>query len=274
MANNEIKYTLNVQLADNTVTVDNKDDKIAVLVPAGSADFQRVVSEIMAVNPGLEREMVEAVMNLENRVVKKLLLTGFRVNTGLYNAVAQPTGVVENKAWDKAKNSLYVSFTQGADLREAISATTVNIIGEKGDAMYIAGGQDIATRASGFTATAGRNFTLTGARLKVTGTDPSVGITLTSSTGVVTEITEDMWAVNEPSKLIFLIPAGLPDGEYTLRVTTQYNGGNTTLLKTPRSVEQTLYIGQAPAGGNTPDGGGTTPGGDGGSTGGDDGSMD
>ena len=111
MATNDIKYVLNVQLADNTVTVENKDDKIAVLVSAGVADFQRVVSEIMEVNPGLERETVEAVLNLEKRVVKKLLLTGFRVNTGMYNAVAQPTGIVENKTWDKEKNSLYVAFT-------------------------------------------------------------------------------------------------------------------------------------------------------------------
>lgn len=144
MATNDIKYVLNVQLADNTVTVENKDDKIAVLVSAGTADFQRVVSEIMEVNPGLERETVEAVLNLEKRVVKKLLLTGFHVNTGLYNAVIQPTGVVDNKTWDKEKNSLYASFTQGADLREAISATTVNIIGEKGNAMYVAGGVDAA----------------------------------------------------------------------------------------------------------------------------------
>lgn len=69
MATNDIKYVLNVQLADNTVTVEDKHDKIAVLVSAGMADFQRVV--------------------------KKLLLTGFRVNTGLYNAVIQPTGVVD-----------------------------------------------------------------------------------------------------------------------------------------------------------------------------------
>jgi hypothetical protein len=86
MATNDIKYVLNVQLADNTVTVENKDDKIAVLVSAGTADFKRVVSEIMEVNPGLERETVEAVLNLEKRVVKKLLLTGFRVNTGGLNA--------------------------------------------------------------------------------------------------------------------------------------------------------------------------------------------
>lgn len=256
MATNDIKYVLNVQLADNTVTVEDKNDKIAVLVQAGTADFQRVVSEIMAVNPGLERETVEAVLNLEKRVVKKLLLTGFRVNTGLYSAVVQPTGVVENKSWDKERNSLYASFTQGGDLREAISGTSVNIIGEKGNAMYVAGGQDTATRAPGFTATAGRNYTLTGAYLKVAGSDPSVGITLTSSSGVVTKITEDMWAVNKPSQLIFLIPAGLADGEYELKVTTQYSGNN-SLLKAPRCVTQTLYIGKAPAGGggDTGDGG-------------------
>lgn len=259
MATNDIKYVLNVQLADNTVTVENKDDKIAVLVSAGVADFQRVVSEIMEVNPGLERETVEAVLNLEKRVVKKLLLTGFRVNTGLYSAVAQPTGVVDNKTWDKEKNSLYVAFTQGADLREAISDTTVNIIGEKGSAMYVAGGQDAATRATGFTATAGRNYTLTGAYLKVAGTDPSVGITLTSSSGVVTQITEDMWAVNKPSQLIFLIPTGLADGAYELKVTTQFSGTN-VLLKTPRSVTQTIYIGKAPTGGNGGNAGGSSGG--------------
>lgn len=269
MVTKNIKYTLNVQLADNTVTVDDKNDKIAVLVSSGTADFQRVVSEIMDVNPGLERETIEAVLNLENRVVKKLLLTGFRVNTGLYSAVAQPSGVVLGNKWDPAKNSLYVAFTQGNDLRAAISDTSVNIIGEKGSAMYISGGQDSATRAMGFTATSGRNFTLTGAKLKVVGSDPSVGIMLTSvDTATETKITEDMIAVNEPSKLIFLMPAGLPDGEYTLSITTQFNGGSSTLLKTPRSVEQTIYIGKAPsAGGSTPGG---TESGTGGSESGDD----
>jgi len=248
MASNEIKYVLNVQLTDNTVTKENKDDKIAVLVSAGTADFQRVVSEIMEVNPGLERETVEAVLNLEKRVLKKLLLTGFRVNTGLYSAVVQPTGVVDNKVWDREKNSLYALFTQGAELRDAIADTTVNIIGEKGNTMYVAGGMDASTRVPGFTATAGRNYTLTGSRIKVVGDDPSVGITLTSSKGTVTKITEDMLAVNNPSQLIFLIPAGLPDGEYELKVTTQFTHSS-KFLKTPRSVTQTIYIGKAPEGG-------------------------
>lgn len=40
MATTDIKYTLNSQLADNTVTKDDKNDKILVLVSAGSASSQ------------------------------------------------------------------------------------------------------------------------------------------------------------------------------------------------------------------------------------------
>ena len=231
MATNDIKYTLNAQLADNSVTVDDKNDRILALVSAGTADKQRVISEIMAINPGLEREVVEA------------------VNMGLYHAVAQFTGVVLNKAWNPERNSVYVAFTQGADMREAIRATGVNIIGEKGSTMFVAGTQDTATRATNATATAGRNFTLTGSKLKIAGTDPAVGITLTSASGVVTKVTEDLWAVNDPSKLVFIIPAELENGEYTLTVTTQYSTNGKTLLKTPRSVSQTIYLGEAPSGG-------------------------
>ena len=253
----EIKYTLNVQIADNTVTVDSQNDKIFVLVPTGTADKQRVISEIMALNPGLEREIVEAVINYEQRVVKKLLLTGYRVNTGLYSAVASLKGLVDGRAWNPETNSIYISMTQGADLREAIGQTGINIIGEKGDSMYVSGGQDTATRAPGFTATAGRNYTLTGSKLKVMGTHEKVGITLTSSTGAVTKITEDMWAVNDPSKLIFLIPGGLADGEYTLTITTQFTGSGTRLLKTPRSITKIIGIGEAPDDGGDTGGGGS-----------------
>ena len=63
--------------------------------------------------------------------------------------------------------------------------------------------------------------------------------------------------LNEPSRLIILLPASLEDGEYMLTVTTQYRGGGGALLKTPRSTSHTIYIGEAPeAGGSTekPDG--------------------
>ena len=249
----DIKYTLNAQLADNTVTKDNPDDKILEVIYAGTADKERILAEMMAVNPGLEQETLRHVLDLENRVVQKLLLTGYRVNNGLFVAEARCRGTVANRAWDDERNSIYVNLTQGKDLREAIEATTVNITGQKDAVMYIAGGQNVATKGEGFTATAGRAFTLTGAKLKVVGDDPAVGIKLTDADGTDTQVTEDLWVVNQPSRVTFIIPAGLEDGVYTLTLTTQFNGSG--LLKEPRSISQTLTIGEAPAGGGGQGGG-------------------
>jgi hypothetical protein len=112
---------------------------------------------------------------------------------------------------------------------------------------YIAAGEDASTRAQDFSATAERNYMLTGKNIKVTGDDPSVGITLTDSKGKVTRLTPDMIAVNEPSKLLILLPAGLADDDYTLTITTQYGSGKN--LAIPRAITQTLYVGKAPSGG-------------------------
>ena len=235
----DIKYTLNAQLADNTVTKDNPDDKILEVIYAGTADKERILAEMMAVNPGLEQETLRHVLDLENRVIQKLLLTGYRVNNGLFVAEARCRGTVANRAWDDERNSIYVNLTQGNGQKDAV--------------MYIAGGQNVATKGEGFTATAGRAFTLTGAKLKVVGDDPAVGIKLTDADGTDTQVTEDLWVVNQPSRVTFIIPAGLEDGVYTLTLTTQFNGSG--LLKEPRSISQTLTIGEAPAGGGGQGGG-------------------
>ena len=254
---NEIKYQINGQLADNTVTVDNNEDMILVPVSIGSADENRIIAELKAEDSGLREETIRHVFDLQKRVIKRLLMTGMSVNTGLYYASVSFRGVVENSTWNPAKNSIVVNFNVGADLREAIKQTTVGIIGEKGSAMYIGSVQDAATRAQDASATAGRAFTITGGKLKVMGDNPAVGITLTDSKGTETKVTEDLWVTNDPSKLTFIIPAGLANGTYELKVTTQFSGNSKELLKTSRSVVKTIYIGTAPSGGGSgsgPDG--------------------
>lgn len=256
----EIIYLFNGQLADNTVTVDDKEDKILVPVSNGSADQARIIAEMKAEDSGLREETIQHVFALRNRVVTRLLLSGVSINDGLCYASASFRGVIENSQWNPDKNSITVNFQMGAELREAIKKTRVNIIGEKGAAMYIGGVTDASTRATDASATAGRAFTLTGSKIKVVGTDAAVGITLTSEGGSVTQVTEDLFVVNDPSKVTFIIPAELANGTYTLKLTTQFGGNTKQLLKAPRSVEKTIYIGTAPAGGgggSTPDGGGS-----------------
>lgn len=229
-------------LADNTVTVDDKEDQILVLESAGNAVLADVLSEMKKEDTGLREETLAHVVSLYHRVVSRLLLNGYNVNTDLFHAVAQFTGVVEGGVWNPKKNSVYISIIQDKELREGIAATSVKILGTKADVGYILGSQDTATRATDGTATAGRNYRLTGRMLKVVGDDASVGVTLADSKGAVIRLATDMIARNDPSELILLLPANLENGTYTLTVCTQYSSGN-RLLKTPRSMSRTITIG-------------------------------
>ena len=238
------KYQINVQMMDNTVTKDNPNDKIFSVVSNGTADKERLIAEMMKVNPGLEQETLRLVLDLQNRIIIDLLMKGLRVNNGLFEVAMQCRGVVQGTAWDPNVNTLYANFTQGKEVRETIANTTINVIGEKGATMYFSNSEDAATGAKEFHATAGSNFTLTGKNIKVVGDDPSVGITLTASDETETKITGGAIGVNQPSKLVFFIPAGLADGDYTLTVTTQFGGNTKVLLSTPRSVSHVIHIGE------------------------------
>ena len=88
---------------------------------------------------GLRPETIEHVVKLYNRVVSDLILSGYSVNTGLYHAVAQLRGVIDGGKWNPEKNSVYVSFTQDKELREAIAQTSISILGERQSVMYVAG---------------------------------------------------------------------------------------------------------------------------------------
>ena len=251
---NDIKYNLNAIVKDNTVTA-NPDDQVLEIVSQGTADQERIIQEMMKVNPGLELETLRLVFELEKRVVKELLLTGMRVNTGLYTAEVRARGVIMGGAWDASRNSLYVSMKQGADLREAIAVTHVNILDADKNVRYIRDGYadgadvDADTRVpqDGIVATAGRAFTIRGNKLKLAGDDPAVGITLTDADGTETKVPLSSVYVNEPKRLTFLIPAGLEDGRYTLTVTTQYSSKN-YLLKEPASINKEISIGDVPQG--------------------------
>lgn len=238
-----MKHTLKGWLVDNAVTTDDKEDKILQLESAGSLTLADIIDEMKKEDTGLRTETLEHAMKLFNRVVSDLLLNGFAVNTGLFHAVPQFRGVVRNGQWDPEKNSIYVSFTQDKELREAIAETSVNILGDKSSGMYISGVEDAATHAVDGSMTPGRNFIVTGRLLKVAGGEESVGITLVpEGEGEPVVIEPDMLAVNNPSQLVFLIPAELPSGVYTLTITTQYNT-STRLLKEPRSVSRQVYVG-------------------------------
>ena len=211
-------------------------------------------------NPGLEEETLQMVLDLKNRVCQRLLMLGMRVNDGYCYASLSCTGVVEGSAWDPAVNSLTVNMQPAKSLREAVAEAKVTVTGTASEAMYISAGGDATTKGTSYTVTPGSIYRVRGKNVKIAGEDPSVGIFFVDEEGTETQVPMAQVAMNNPSELRFIVPAGLTDGVYKLRLVTQYSS-TSRLLKEPRSTECTVYVGDA-----APDGGGTT-GGDGGDSG-------
>jgi hypothetical protein len=242
---------------DNTLTTADLSDKRLILVATRSVDQSFVIQRIVEAYPGITPTVVEAAIKQFNDMVSDLVCQGYTVNTDLCRFAPSFKGLIRGNVWNPETNSIHVSITQGKALREAISDTTVEILGEKPDAMYIASTEDGATRFGDNSATAGAQFTLYGRNLKIV--DGS--LTLTDASGNVTDIPTSQIAVNEPKKLIFFIPAGLKEGDYTVTVTTKYSAGSHPLTE-PHIATQVITIGQKDntGGGNTGGGSGNTGG--------------
>ena len=202
-----MKKVLKGWLIDNSVTTDNKTDKILLLASAGSLTLDDVLEEMYKQDTGLRPETLHHSVTLYHRVLMDLILNGYSVNTGLFRAVAQLTGVIEGGVWNKERNSIYVSLTQDKVLREEIAKTSVEILGEKSNIMYILETEDKKTGLKDGSATVGRNFFVRSAMLKVVGDDESVGVTLTNAAKAVTKLTDDLITINNPSSLTLLLPA-------------------------------------------------------------------
>ena len=232
-------------LAPNTLTED-PNDRILVLNSAGTVDNEQLYEEMREEDTGLRRETLVHVVTLHERIVARALMNGHNVNTGLFYAVPRFIGPVEDGQWNPAKNDIYVAFTQNRVLREEIRNTKVEILGEKADTIYITGVQDCSNNIKDGHITPGRNFRITGSRIRIEGTDEKVGITFRNlADDTVTKVTSDMFGTNNPSELIFIAPTGLADGEYEMTLTTQYSGNTQRFLKTPRSINRIVYVGAA-----------------------------
>ena len=114
--------------------------------------------------------------------------------------------------------------------------------------MYILETEDKKTGLKDGSATAGRNFFVCGAMLKVVGDHESVGVMLTNAVKAITKLTDDLITINNFSSLTLLLPADLAEGEYTLTVTTQYSSFG-YVLKEPRTISTQIWVGGKPADG-------------------------
>lgn len=240
--------TLKGWLAEMTVG-SKKGGKYLVLNSAGTVDLNKVYEEMEKEITGVKHETIVHVTTLFLRVIAQLILNGYSVNVGLFRAVARFSGMIENGVWNPEKNTVYVDLTQDKILRDAIRNTTVEILTMKPDNMYIFEVED-RVLGLGVQITPGNNLFVRGARLKIAGASVDNGVTFTHTDGTSIKLPEEKVTINNPSELTLLLPADMKDGNYELKITTQYISGGNTFRKEPRSVTYNVRVG---------DGGGDRP---------------
>jgi hypothetical protein len=230
-----MKNVLKAWLKKNELT-SNPNDYIAVISPMGSINKKGLIQSIIDEGIELKAETIEDVITRYNRHAAQHAVNGWNVDTGLVYLRPVVTGAFYGKKFDPGKNSVYISATQGLDIRKEIAQTEVELLGEAPDVMSILQVINLQSKLADGTLVRGRNTQVEGAYIKVAGDDPAVGVYLTNiESNAVIKLEQDHLVVNDPSKLILLIPADVPVGTYLLKVCSQFISGK-RIRKMPREI--------------------------------------
>ena len=120
-----MKQELKGWIMDTNFSTEEEKGQILRLESAGSIGLREVVEEMSREGTGLRPETLAHVVSLYQRVLTRLVLSGYSVNTGMFRLAPGFKGLVEGGVWDAGRNSIRVTFTQGKELRQAIAQTPV-----------------------------------------------------------------------------------------------------------------------------------------------------
>lgn len=274
----QLKYTfdLNLKAYPNEMTQDVDDDYIVRVNTQSTPLTQDDIAASVAARLGEEESKVQSIVKVFMEELSAAVASGYCVSTDACHVQPMASGVVMEHELslpvDRERIRVYASFRQGSAMKEAMAKTKLQLfLQPAATGPYIAGmtsasmeetEQNGAVTRVPLPMEPGTMAVITGNGLKVVGTDPSVGITLTKADepGTSFFIPARQISPNTPKKLQFVLPAGVTEGEWTVKVTTQYSGGS-QFTKTPRTftLGRPIYIGTPPEDGGDDDGGGDLP---------------
>lgn len=269
MATTTFTKLISLVAYDATLTERPDDFYLRAKTMPDTIDLHAVARETALRLGGKNEDEVYTLLNAAESVKCDALSSGYIVATP--TALMQPcaSGTVLkadlSKAPDRTKVKVYATLSMGPALRQSMEACQLEIFTQPAVVGPLLNGAVAATRTTADGATTrvplpGKNITLTGRNLKLAGTDPAVGVTFTSvetpSKKVFVPV-EDV-TINEPKRLIFVLPATVTDGLWRVSISTQYGSGRTT-VKNLRTYEldEPIAVGTAAEeGGGSGSGGG------------------
>ncbi len=248
---------LNADLYDNPLT-ERTNDFTAKPRNTGTLYNSDIATRISEKNSEFKTDTILTILNLADKEKCYAVGEGKSVVDGVASYRVNIKGPFDgaDAQFDSSKHSLGVTFTMGKTLRDILdNEVQVAIHGVSQAGPVVNTVADAVTNRStsesytgSFTITSGGALTINGTNLKIQGDSDENGVYFVPATGEPVKVT--VLISNNPSKLIVQMPA-LSDGKYTLRVTTQYSNGKTS-VKDPRSYDYPIAL-QVGAGGEDDD---------------------
>ena len=177
-----------------------------------------------------------SILNMRDKAVKDLIEQGLSFMDGLVQISPRVSGVweTENSAYDEKIHKRTVDLIPTADLRTALEAIGVKVLGSKEESARITEITDTATGLKDGTLTIGDDIIIEGDKLRVDETDAAQGVFFKAANGTEYK-TNRRLSVNKPGQIIARVPKEVPEGEVSVMVRTKYSGSSAP-LKTVREI--------------------------------------
>lgn len=227
------KFVWEVHLRPNTLTKDNDRDCIAdVHAHAATQRNEDIAEMITKERSEFRKETIINILNMRDKAVKDLIQEGLSFMDGLVQISPRVSGVweTENSSYDEKVHKRTVDLVPTTDLRTALDAIGVKVLGAKEETARITEITDTATGLKDGSLTIGDDIIIEGSKIKVDETDPAQGVFFKAENGTEYK-TNRRLSVNNPSQIIARVPKEVPEGKVEVMVRTKFSTGNKTLLQ-------------------------------------------
>ena len=158
--------------------------------------------------------------------VEQALSDGHSINTPLFRIGASVQGVFEGETetFDRSKHYVRLNVSPGARIGEIAPNLSVEKVEASSPQPTPITFKDIVSGTTNETLSPSGVGEISGSRLKLDLGDEEQGVFFIDSDGTATKSATIIR--NKPSNLIFMIPAGLPTGEYRVEVRARLRSGS------------------------------------------------
>jgi hypothetical protein len=213
---------ISFSLHKNTLS-DDANQFRAVVQSAGTLDYEQIIDLVVKQNSTVTRADVLAALDNFFTTIEDALLLGYNVNTPGANYRASVKGSFDGDTdgFTAGRNTVEAAISPGVRLRKAMQRAQVQKQESSSNRPRPTNYLDLNTTELNRQITPGGMGQITGYRLKFDPADPAQGIFFVN--GSTTRVS--VVGHNGPSKLMFMIPAGLTPGDYNLEFRSTMGNG-------------------------------------------------